>query len=112
MAETFKNAKAAIGNTATTIYTCPSATTAIIIGCFIANVDGTNSADITLTWTDDSDSDAITNICKAIGVPPGATLTPIGGSNGKVVLQSGDVLKGTASAASDLEATVAVLEIS
>jgi hypothetical protein len=56
MAETFKNARAALTTTLSDVYTCPSATTAIIIGCQCANVDGTSAASIELAWTDNSGS--------------------------------------------------------
>lgn len=112
MANVFKNAKVAVGNTATSIYTAPAATTSIVIGCVFANVDGTNACNLTCTWTDDSDSDAITNLCYLVSIPPNSSIALIGGANGKLVLEAGDILKATAGATGDLEATVSVLEIS
>ena len=60
MAEAFKNFKLALGTSSATAYTCPASTTAIVLLCQVANVDGTNEADATVTWTDASDGDAST----------------------------------------------------
>jgi len=108
MSEAFKNARQAVGTDLTTVYTCPAATKAIVIGCQVANVDGTNSADLTLVWTDDSDGDAATNLVKTLTIPPDAALNPIGG---KLVLEAGDTIQAQASAAGDLELSLSVLEI-
>lgn len=108
MAQTFKNSKAVLGSSATAIYTVPSATTAIIIGCQVANV-GTTAYNLTVSWTDASDSDAEIRLAEAIPIPDAAAYEPIGG---KLVLEAGDVLYGFGSTASALEATVSVLEIS
>lgn len=109
MAETFKNAKKVLQTTAgTAIYTVPAATTAIVIGCQVAN-DGTASYDLTMYWTDDSDSDAITYLAQGIPVPDAAAYEPIGG---KLVLEAGDQLFGFGSTANFLDVTVSVLEIS
>jgi hypothetical protein len=109
MAEVFKNArKVLLGSAGDAIYTVPAATKAIVIGCQVANV-GTTSYDLTMYWTDDSNSDAVTNLAQAIPVPDAAAYEPIGG---KLVLEAGDALFGFASTANFLEATVSVLEIS
>ena len=108
MAETFVNAKAVLSDSATTIYTCPAATKAIVIGCQVANIDAA-AVDLQIWWTDDSDSDAITHLGYDISIPPSAVYEPI---SGKLVLEAGDVLKGLGSVASDLEATVSILELS
>ena len=108
MAETFVNAKAVLLDTATTIYTCPSATKAIVIGCQVANIDA-SAVDLQIWWTDASDSNAITHLGYDISVPAKAAYEPI---SGKLVLEAGDVLKGLGSVTSDLEATVSILELS
>lgn len=108
MAENFTNAKAVLLDTVTTIYTCPAATKAIVIGCQIVNV-GSSAHDLTLSWTDASDSAAETHLAQAVPVPDAAAYEPVGG---KLVLEAGDTLQGFANTASVLEATVSVLEIS
>jgi len=91
------------------VYTCPANTKAVVIGCQAANVDGTNAADLSLAWTDDSDSDALTYLVKTVTIPPDAAFNPIGGP---LVLEAGDQLQALASAAGDLELSLSVLEIS
>ncbi len=109
MAETFKNFKLALGTSSATAYTCPASTTAIVLLCQVANVDGTNEADATVTWTDSSDSDASTALVSTVPVPAGSAL---GVLSGKLVLEAGDAIKGLASAASDLVLTGSVVEMS
>jgi hypothetical protein len=109
MAQTFKNAKAVLADTATTVYTCPAGTTAIVIGAQVSNVDNVNSCDLQFWWTDSSDTDAATYLGYDVVVPPKAAYEPI---SGKLVLEAGDTIKGLGSAASDLEATISILELS
>lgn len=108
MAETFKNAKAALSDSSAAIYTVPPGVTSIVIGCQVVNV-GTASHDLTLSWTDSSDSDAETFLSQAIPVPDAAAYEPIGG---KLVLEAGDIIYGFADTADVLDITVSVLEIS
>jgi len=108
MAETFKNAKLSLAATASPIYTVPVGTTSIIIGCQVANV-GTAAHELTLSWTDASDSNTETYLAEAISVPDAASFEPIGG---KLILEAGDVLQGFGDNADVLEITVSVLEIS
>ena len=54
MTETYKNARLALTTTYATVYSCPSATTAIVLAAQAANVDGTNSADVSAQWLDNS----------------------------------------------------------
>jgi hypothetical protein len=108
MAETFKNVRAVLADTATDVYTVPSATTAIVIGCQVANV-GSTSNELDFWWTDSSAADAVTMLGDAIVVPSAAAYEPIGG---KLVLEAGDKLRGLSETDDELEATVSVLEIS
>lgn len=108
MAQTFKNARAVLADTATTVYTCPAGTTAIVIGCQVTNIDAT-AVDLQFWWTDASDTDAITHLGYNISIPAKAAYEPV---SGKLVLEAGDTVKGLGSVASDLEATVSILELS
>ena len=54
MANTFKNAGVAIGTSATTIYTAPSSTVAVIHAIYISNVHGSASATVSIYVTDSS----------------------------------------------------------
>ena len=107
MANTFKNAKLLLTGSLATIYTCPAATTAIIFSMVIANIDGANSADVTIEWEDNSDSSADFDILSTVPVPPDTSLV----YPGKIVLEASDLLRGLASATNDLEVTLSVLEI-
>lgn len=105
MANTFKNAKAALGTSLADIYTVPSGTTAIVIGCHVANV-GSANGELTMLWTDASDSNAATYLAEAIVVPDAAAYEPVG----KLVLEAGDKIRASADATATLEMTVSVLE--
>tara|TARA_B100000085_G_scaffold270159_1_gene282284 strand:- start:55 stop:384 length:330 start_codon:yes stop_codon:yes gene_type:complete len=108
MAETFKSVNADLGTSSNTvIYTCPSSTTAIVILCQVANVDGSNSADLYMDYYDSSATQAKA-LAHTVAVPGDTAINPIGG---KLVLEASDELRAWASAASDLEITVSVLEI-
>lgn len=54
MAITYKNARAALTTSYATVYTCPAATTAIVLTAQAANVDGAVSADVSAQWLDNS----------------------------------------------------------
>jgi len=113
MAETFVNKVAALTTTSDDgasngIYTAGSGVTAIIIHCQVANVDGTNAADLSIDLHDTSASSAKA-LVSTLSVPADTAVNPIGG---KLVLETGDTLRAFASAASDLEITLGILEIS
>ena len=109
MAEVFKSVNADLGTSAnTSIYQCPSSTTAIVILCQVANVDESNAADVYVDYYDSSETQAKA-LAHTISVPADTALNPIGG---KLVLNAGDQLRAWASAASDLEIVISVLEIS
>ena len=111
MAETFNRASAALTTTSITdVYQAPNVANsdrAVVLSCLVANVDGTNAADITLTITDSTDT-AIAKIANTIQVPADSTLEAI---PNKLILKRGEKIRATASAASDLEVTVSALEI-
>ena len=106
MAETFQAVNVALGNSAdAVVYTCPGSTTAIVIHCQVANVDGTNAADLNIDHNDGSTTAALVS---TLSVPADSAVNPIGG---KLVLEAADTLRAWAGAASDLELTLSVLEI-
>jgi len=76
-----------------------------------ANVDGSNAADVSLSVVKSNfTSDGVTNfdtsgtffLAKTISVPADSTLEILGGGSA-IYLMEGDVLKGGANAASDLD---------
>lgn len=108
MAETFKNAYLDITNSAQTVYTCPSATTAIVLTLRVTNVDGTNDDTITADVIDASSGNA--RIAFTMTVPADSSLELAGES--KIVLEAGDKIDLTGGASSgDLETFASILEI-
>jgi hypothetical protein len=108
MANTFKNAKLKIQDAATDVYECPSATTAIVLGCQVSNVSAT-AEEVEVWWTDASDADAVTRLVKDVVIPSQAALSPIAG---KLVLEAGDKIRAVGTDNDDAEIVVSVLEIS
>jgi len=110
MANTFKNAKVidASHSSASTVYTTPGATRAIILGVILSNKNAA-SRTVTVTWTDSSDSDNATTMLNEVSIPGDSSLEVLAGQ--KYVLETGDVLKCLASAASSIDVTAGVMEI-
>lgn len=108
MAETFVNKTVALGDTAdVSVYSPAAATTAIVIHCQVANVDGTNAANLNLDLYDTSTTTAAA-IVSTLSVPANSAVNPVGG---KLVLEATDELRAWASAVGDLELTLGILEI-
>lgn len=108
MALTYKNARQAVGTTYATIYTCPAATTALVLTCQVANVDGVASADVSAQWLDSSAADVATRLVELLTVSPKSAVNLLGGP---ITLEAGDALQAKASAAGDIEITLAISEI-
>ena len=108
MANTFKNKQSVnVGTSAVSLYTTPSATTTTIIGLTLANVTG-SAIEATVEVTDTSAS-TTAKIIKSAPIPVGSSLVAVGGDQ-KVVLETGDILKVTASASNGLDAVVSYME--
>ena len=109
MAETFHSLNAALGTTAdTAVHTNSTSNKQIIILCQVANIDGSNSADLYLDFYDQSATSAKA-LASTVAVPADAAINPIGG---KLVLEPNDELRAWASAAGDLEIVISYIEIS
>ena len=108
MANTFKiKTDTAVGTSAATIYTCPSATQTTIIGLSVANIDASQiTVDVQL---ENNDGDNI-YLGKAAPVPVGSALVVVGGDQ-KVVMEASDVLKVTTNTASSGDVALSILEI-
>jgi hypothetical protein len=106
MANAFKNAGAAIGTSRTDIYTCPSATEAVIHAVYLSNIDGVSSVDATVEIYDSSGT-TYYHVGKTLPVPADSTLV----LDKPINLEASDKLTVTASAAGDLECFISVLEI-
>jgi hypothetical protein len=107
---TGKTAVQAVGNSASAIVTNSAASGKVfkINTLMIANVDGTNNADITV---DLYRSSTAYHLAKTVTVPADASLIVISKDN-PIYLEEGDAIRLTASAASDLEAICSYEEIS
>ena len=109
MAETFHSINAALGNSAdAVIHTNSTSNKQIIILCQVANVHGTNSADVNIDYYDQSATSAKA-LASTVAVPADAAINPIGG---KLVLEPNDEFRAWASSANDLEIVISYIEIS
>jgi len=106
MANSFVNKKADLSSTsATTIYTVPSATTAVIKSILVSEDSG-NADTITVTITDTSD--AVFSLFKTKAISANATTELL---SAPLVLQESEVLKVTAATANRLHVVLSALEI-
>ena len=109
MANTFKNASLVSVNHAAlaTLYTCPSATTAIILGLALTNKTD-NSVTVSVQLTDSSAS--ITPLLlNEVTVPANTTLEVFAGQ--KYVLEAADILKVQAGTATSIDAVLGLMQI-
>ncbi len=107
MANNFKNAGILVGTSRTTLYTCPTSTTAVIHALYISNISLSSIVDIEIT-IDGGVSGNYFHIGKSLDVPSKSTLV----FDKPINLEAGDILAITSSAANSNEAVCAVLEIS
>ena len=116
MANTFKNASLAdittngisASHSGGLLYTCPSATTAIILGLAITNKTDA-SVNASVQFTDASDSNATRLLLNEVTIPANTTLEVLAGQ--KYVLEASDILKVQASAATSLDAVLGLMQI-
>ena len=106
MANTFVNKKVDLTSTsATTLYTVPSATTAVIKSILVSEDSG-NADTITVTITDTDD--AVFSLFKTKAISANATSELL---SAPLVLQESEVLKETAAAANRFHVVLSALEI-
>jgi len=100
MANTFKNyTSASVGTTPTTVYTVPASTTAVIIGCNLANRSGSSiNVDVQL---------GSTYIVKGAPIPSGSALSIL---DGKVIAETTETIVVTSDTASSADVIISVLE--
>lgn len=108
MANTFKsNVAANIVTSGNTVYTCPSSTSATVIGLSLSNKSTTTvTANVFLTR-----SSVDYSIISNVPILTGSSLIPVGGDQ-KIVMEDSDEIKVTTSANSSLDCIVSLLEIS
>lgn len=100
MANTFKNyTGASIGPAGSTVYTVPSSTTAVMIGCNLANRLSTQiTASVQL---------GSTYIVKDAPIPGGSALSVL---DGKIIAETTETITATSSDSDSLDVIVSVLE--
>ena len=100
MANTFKNyTSASVGTGATTTYTVPSSTTAVVIGCNVANRTTSQIAvDVQCAGV---------YLVKGAPIPANSALSVL---DGKIILEAADTVVVTSDTASSADVIVSVLE--
>ena len=107
MANKYKNAKVDLtATTATTLYTCPTATTAIVKSILVSEDSG-NADTITVTLT--NASAAVFSLFKTKAVSANATVELL---TAPIVVEESEILKVTAATANRLHVVASLLEIS
>jgi pyridoxal/pyridoxine/pyridoxamine kinase len=105
MANTYTNAKVDLTSTsATTLYTCASATTAIVKSIIVSEDSG-NADTITVTLTNGSD---VFSLFKTKSISANGTTELL---SAPLVLQATEILKVTAATADRLHVVASILEI-
>ena len=107
MAHNYKNAKVDLtATTATTLYTCPTATTAIVKSILVSEDSG-NADTITVTLTDSAS--AVFSLFKTKAVSANTTVELL---TAPLVVEESEVLKVPAATANRLHVTASFLEVS
>ena len=109
MANTFKLKTKAGVTTLATVYTVPSNTTAVVLGCIIGNTTA-NSVNATVTVssdTSDTETNADVELVTTTPIPGNSSLELLSGN--KIVLQTTDLFKVYGSGAVDV--CLSIMEI-
>ena len=107
MAHNYKNAKVDLtATTVTTLYTCPTATTAIIKSILVSEDSG-NADTITVTLTDSAA--AVFSLFKVKAISANTTVELL---TAPLVVEESEVVKVTAATANRLHVTASFLEVS
>lgn len=109
MPTAFNNAQVSLTTTATTdVYQCPSTAgnTAVVMSIMVANVNGTSSADITISKTDSSNT-LQSHLIFTVPVPADTSLECVAN---RIVLKAGEKIRATASSANFFHITASVVE--
>ena len=89
--------------------TCPTDKLLKINSIIVANVDGTNAADVTVQFYNAGDTTGY-HLAKTITVPGDSTLVVLG-KDAPIYLEEGDKIQAMASAAGDLEIIISYEEL-
>ena len=107
MANTFISAASGSTTTIQTLYTCPSATTAVVHAVYLSNVDGANDATINLSVSGSANFQDRRFILKTVDVPADSTVV----IEKPINLGVGDKLESQASANEDVDVFASILEM-
>jgi hypothetical protein len=110
MANTFKlKTDTAVGTTLTSVYTVPATTTTVIIGAVLANILASQiKVDVRIVTASSAGENANdVYLVKDLPIPNGSSFELI---EGKVVLETGDIVKVESDTASSLDVALSVLE--
>ena len=107
MANTFISAASGSTTTIQTLYTCPSATTAVVHAVYLSYVDGTNDATINLSVSGSANFKDRRFILKTVDVPADSTVV----IEKPINLGVGDKLESQASANEDVDVFASILEM-
>ena len=92
------------------VVTCAAEKVLKINSFIVSNIDGTNSADVTVFFQDNSQSSANFSLATTVAVPADSTLVVIG-KDSPIYLEESDKLIAVASANSDLVAICSYEEL-
>jgi|TARA_R100001126_G_C4803747_1_gene138244 hypothetical protein len=107
VANQYKNAKVDLtATTATTLYTCPTATTAIVKSILVSEDSG-NADTVTVTITDTNS--AVFSLFKTKAISANATTELL---TAPLVVEESEILKVTAATANRLHVVASLLELS
>ena len=112
MANTFKlKTKANIDASLVAVYTVPSNTTTVIIGCTVANVKGASvTSDVQIATASSSGENADdVYVVKSIPLPAGSSVEIMSGN--KIILQAADVIQVKSDTTNGLDAILSIMEI-
>lgn len=109
MATTFKNFSAVATTAMADIYTCPAGATAIVTLLQLTNIHANLPADATVVYSDATAAAAEYEIVKNLTMP---VQTSVSITDGKLVLEAGDKLRISASAAAVVRVVGSVSELS
>ena len=106
MANTFKLKTKAGVTTLATVYTVPSSTTAVVLGCIVGNTTA-NSINCTITVssdTSDTETNADVELVTTTPIPGNSSLELLSGN--KIVLQTTDLFKVYGTGAVDVSLSI------
>jgi len=105
MAIAFKNAHGEAAASSTVVYTAPAATESVVFGASFANIDGTNSVDLTIEVTDTS-AGTTEKVIDALSIPVNDTYF----LDYKPTLEATDTIRVFAGATGDIDYHLSIME--